>query len=338
MGEYDIKPIVVIGSINMDLVCRTRHMPRPGETVMGSDAAAIPGGKGANQAVAAAKLGGDVYMIGRVGDDDFGDRLRNGLRQHQVHTEHVTITEGTASGLAMILVDRKGENSIVVAPGANARLEPKDIDAAEKLIARAAVVVMQLEVPLETVRHAITLCRRLGIRTILDPAPVPERGLPRDMYAVDILTPNQTEAQALLSAGKRPKAGSASQRDAAMGRIKRTRVADAKQIASDLLARGARRVLLKLGAKGSMLVNGSHELIEHARGFKVEVVDTTAAGDAFIGALAVALTEDQPIERAMRFANAAGAFCCTGFGAQPSLPTRAQVEHLLASPAGRAER
>src|SRR3954454_19737246 len=154
------RPIVVIGSINMDLVCRTAQMPRPGETILGSDFVTIPGGKGANQAVAAAKLvrdGTEVHLVGRVGEDDFGQRLLNGLAQHKVNTDHVTITEGLASGIAMIVVDRKGENSIVVAPGANSRLTARDIDAAESLIASAAAVVLQLEIPLEVVRHAIAM-------------------------------------------------------------------------------------------------------------------------------------------------------------------------------------
>src|SRR5687768_4444763 len=161
------KPIVVIGSVNMDLVCKTPNIPRPGETILGSDFVTIPGGKGANQAVAAARLGGDVHMIARVGDDDFGGRLLNGLGQHGVKTQYVTVSEGIASGCAMILVDKKGENSIVIAPGANFRLTPKDIDRATDLIASAAVVVLQLEVPQATVLHAIALCQRLKIPTIL---------------------------------------------------------------------------------------------------------------------------------------------------------------------------
>src|SRR5688572_25196611 len=144
------KPIVVIGSINMDLVCLTDQMPEPGETVIGSNLQTIPGGKGANQAVAAAKLGEEVHLVGRVGDDDFGQRLLNGLQQHKVNTDRVTVTEGVASGCAMILVDKKGENSIVVVPGANAKVTAEDVDAAAGLIAQAAVVIMQLEIPVKT--------------------------------------------------------------------------------------------------------------------------------------------------------------------------------------------
>lgn len=310
-------PVVVIGSINMDLVCRVAHMPVPGETILGSDLVTIPGGKGANQAVAAAKLGGDVHFIGRVGDDDFGQRLLNGLRNHRVNTEHVTVTEGVSSGCAMILVDKRGENSIVVAPGANHKLTPADVDAAQNLIGSASVVVFQLEIPLETVRHAVDLCRKLGAYTILDPAPAPERKLPRDLYSVDILTPNQSEAEGLLRVG-------------AMGRLKRDKRSDAKQIGADLLARGPGAVVLKLGSKGA-LIQDRDGYIHHVKGFKVKVVDTTAAGDAFTGAMAVALAEGRNMPEAVRFANAAGALCCQSFGAQPALPTRDAVVKLLTS-------
>jgi ribokinase len=310
-------PIVVIGSLNMDLVCRTRNIPRPGETILGTDFVTIPGGKGANQAVAAAKLarGGSVHMIGRVGEDDFGQRLLNGLTQHQVKTKFVTITEGVASGVAMIMVDHDGENSIVVAPGANHRLVPRDIDAAEGLIAAASAVIMQLEVPHETVRHAIATCQRLGVFTILDPAPA-EKKLSRTLLGVSVLTPNQTEAETLLGLDHQPQTGA------------RRKVLDPKQIGMDLLSRGPKAVVLKLGRRGCMLVGRKGE-IDVCRGFKVAVRDTTAAGDAFTAALAVAQQEQQEWPAALRFANAAGALACQGFGAQPSLPNRQAVDKLM---------
>ena len=314
---------MVIGSINMDLVCRTPHIPVPGETILGSDLVTVPGGKGANQAVAAAKVaspGTQIHLVGRIGNDDFGQRLLKGLDMHHVGTRHVIITEGVSTGCAMILVDKGGENSIVVAPGANQKLTPADIDAAAGLIRGAEVVMMQLEIPLATVRHALGMCRQLGVTTILDPAPVPSRGLPRGLYQVDLLVPNQTEAEALLA------------RDKGLGRLKRTRLVDAKQIGSDLLSRGAGQVVLKLGRKGAMLV-GHEQEIEHIKGFDVQVVDTTAAGDAFAGALAVARAEGMDWSHAVRFANAAGAVCCQAFGALPALPSREQVDKLLATPA-----
>ncbi len=308
------KPVVVIGSINMDLVCRIGAIPKPGETILGGDLATIPGGKGANQAVAAAKLGADVHMIGRVGTDDFGTRLLTGLKQHRVNTRHVIVTEAKPSGCAMILVDQKGENSIIVAPGANALLTPADIDAAEPVLRKAACVVLQLEIPLKTVEYAIKLCKKLGVYTILDPAPAPAKGLSKTLFNVDLLTPNQSEAETILGPLE-------------TGRMKRTKRIDAKQIGGELIARGAKSVVLKLGARGSMLVEKGD--IHHALGFKVDVVDTTAAGDAFTAALAVARAEGLSIHDSLPFANATGALACTAFGAQPSLPTREEVEKRL---------
>ena len=279
-------PIVVIGSINMDLVCRAAKLPRAGETLLGRDFSTIPGGKGANQAVAAARLADgrvDVHMIGRVGDDDFGRELLAGLNRNDVVTKRVAVTRGVASGVAMILVDDRGENSIVVAPSANANLTPADIDAAEPLLRTASVVVMQLEIPIATVRHAARMCRRLGVYTILDPAPAPTTPL---RLLVDLLTPNETEAKA---------AGSS----------------------------GAKSIVLKLGARGCR-VGG--QLVPP---FKVRVIDTTAAGDAFTGALAVGRALGMPMLETLHMANAAGALCCTKLGAQPALPTRRAVERLL---------
>lgn len=303
-------PIVVIGSINMDLVCRSDAIPTPGQTVMGKDFVTVPGGKGANQAVAAAKLwAGDVYMVGRVGGDDFGDRLLNGLRQHHVRTDFVTITEGITSGVATIIVDRKGENSIVVVPGANHALTPRDVDAAHELISSASAVILQLEIPLQTVKHAVAMCRKSGVFCILDPAPA--RPLPRALYDVDLLTPNQSEAQVLLELHKK------------------RRTSDPKQTAAELLARGPRCVVLKLGHRGSLFAQKDRFI--RGRVFKVKVVDTTAAGDAFTAALAVAHGEGWSPQDSLRFANAAGALTCASFGAQPALPARADVDRLLAS-------
>ncbi len=309
------KPIIVLGSINMDLVCRTRAMPKPGETVLGENFVTIPGGKGANQAVAAAKLasnGTQVHLIGRVGDDSFGQTLLSGLRERGVVSDHITITEGVSSGVALIVVDRRGENSIVVTPGANAKVSPADVDGARDLIASASALVMQLEIPLETVRHAIALCQELKVPTILDPAPVPVKGLPRALMGVDVLSPNEHEAAAILDRDRTP----------------RRRRFDPKQTAGELLARGAKTVILKLGSRGSMFL-GSGGLIQTVKPIKVRVVDTTAAGDAFTGALAVGRSEGMEWKQALRFANAAGALCCTRFGAQPALPSREEVNALV---------
>lgn len=287
------RSIVVVGSINMDLVVRTPRLPRAGETVLGSDLLRVSGGKGANQAVAVARLGkGEVHMVGRVGDDEFGRTLLEGLIQNGIDTTHVFRTQGVASGCAMIAVDSRGENSIVVSPGANAHIAPADIDAAEFIIRSAAAVLLQLEIPLKTVQYAVTLCKRLGVTTILDPAPMPRKGLPAGLRRVDVLTPNEHEGRRIGRAGG--------------------------------------RVVFKLGPRGAVLrQNGAGAI--RAKAFKVNVVDTTAAGDAFAGALAVALAEEQSWRDALRFANAAGAVCCTRIGAQHSLPTRAGVERLIAS-------
>lgn len=308
------KPIVVVGSINMDLVCRCPRMPLPGETILGNALMTIPGGKGANQAVAAARLGAPVYMVGRVGNDDFGSRLITGLESHGVNTRFITVTEGIASSCAMILVDEKGENAIVVAQGANDHLKPADIDKAEEVIAGASTVVLQLEVPLATVEYTLAMCKRLGVRTILDPAPAPAGGLSRDLLQVDILSPNQSEAEILL---RKPRE---------TGRMRRDKPIDARHLASDLLASGPRVVVLKMGSKGAMIVDGQiHEIPP----FRANVVDTTAAGDAFTGALAVALGEGRTMPEAVKFGNAAGALCCEGFGAQPALPLREAVDQFI---------
>lgn len=300
-----MKPrIVVIGSINMDLVCQTAHIPVPGETVLGEDLQTIPGGKGANQAVAAARLGGSIAMIGRVGDDAFGATLLAGLKRNGVDMSHVRVTKKCASGCALITVAANGENSIVVSPGANGRVTPADVAKARDIIKGASAVVMQLEIPLETVEFAIRLCRKLGVRTILDPAPVPAKGLPKALYEVDILSPNQSEAKSL--AGRKGE-------DQMLGQM--------------LLRRGPEMVVLKRGEQGSLIFQGRD--ICGVRPFAVKAVDTTAAGDAFTAGMAVGLGEGKSIGDAVGFANAAGAICCTRLGAQPSLPTRTEVEKML---------
>ena len=303
-----MRPIVVIGSINTDLVARVPRLPAPGETITGSALLTLAGGKGANQAVAVARLGARVHLVGRVGDDAFGRQLLAGLRRERVGTTHVRVTPGVASGCALILVDRRGENAIVVSPGANARVGFADVDAAIPLIRSAAVVLLQLEIPLATVRHALALCRRLGVPTVLDPAPVPPRGLPPALYRADILTPNQLESLQLV----------------------RRKGTDPKRIAADLLSRGAGTVILKLGARGALLAprDSSPCLIPP---FRVKVVDSTAAGDAFNAALAVAMAEGKSMAQAVRFANAAGAVCCTTLGAQPALPARPAINQRVRS-------
>ncbi len=304
--------IVVVGSLNMDLVVRCAAIPRPGETVAGGDLLEVPGGKGANQAVAAARLAAGrraVRMVGRVGGDAFGGRLLDGLRRDGVDAADVHVLPGVASGTAMILVDGRGENAIVVSPGANGRLAPADVPE----LADAAVVLLQLEIPLDTVAAAIARAGRAIV--ILDPAPVPADGLPDGLYGVGLITPNQTEAEALT--GVRVDSVEAAQRAAAV-----------------LMGRGVARVIVKLGGDGCVVsewIGGKRLVTRHVPGFAVDVVDSTAAGDSFNGALAVALAEGLPLVEAARFANAAGALACTRLGAQSSVPTRDELNRFFAS-------
>ncbi|HOB75186.1 MAG TPA: ribokinase [Phycisphaerae bacterium] len=302
--------IVIVGSINMDLVVRAPHVPALGETVLGREFATIPGGKGANQAVGVARLGAQAIMIGRVGGDDVGERLLAGLRANGVDTTHVQTTPEVASGIAMIVVADDGENAITVAGGANLEVTPADVDAAEDALRGARVCLLQLELPMPTVLHTIERCRRLGVEIILDPAPAPAGAAPDGLFAADIITPNESEAAQLT--GLRPDA-------------------DPAEIVRAITTRGCRTVVLKRGAQGAHLY--STEGNRAVPGFAVQPVDTTAAGDAFTAALAVARARDWPLDQAVRFANAAGALACTRLGAQPSLPRAEEVDRLLAGQA-----
>jgi len=301
-------PVVVVGSINMDLVVKAPHVPGPGETVLGKDLATIPGGKGANQAVAVARLGTNCAIVGRVGGDDFGQRLLTGLRKNRVNVDHVVVTEGAASGVAFIVVDEMGENAICVASGANHRVVPEDLDAVEDVLAAARVCLLQLELPIDTVVHAIRLCRKHRIETILDTAPAPSNA-PPELFEADIITPNAGEAEVLT------------------GEPITTHAKGAKAVAAALARLGARQVVLKLGDQGAMLFDGDQ--FEHIPAHRIQPVDTTAAGDAFTAALAVARARGESLSEAVRYANAAGAVACTKFGAQPSMPTAREVADLL---------
>ncbi len=298
--------IVVVGSSNTDLVVRAPRLPRPGETILGGEFSQSAGGKGANQAVAAARLGGHVAFIARLGADTLGDTALAGFAADGIHTAHVVRDPDAPSGIALISVDAPtGENTIVVAGGANARLSPADVRAASSVLQQAAVLLCQLEVPLPTVQAALELAHAAHVITILNPAPA--QALPDALLRlVSLLTPNETEA-ALLTGESAP-----------------------AQAAAALVARGVPVVLVTLGADGALLA--TREGTRHLPGFVVpHVADTTAAGDCFSGALAVALAEGQAIQSAAQFANAAAALCVTRSGAQPSLPTRAEVARFLAA-------
>jgi ribokinase len=303
------RTIVVVGSINIDLVASAERIPVEGETVLGSGFQTHPGGKGANQAVAVARLGYPVAMIGRLGDDPFGAQLRQHLEDAGVDLTAVATTAGS-SGVAVIVVGQNGENCIVITPGANALLTPSDIDAHLDLIRSAGVVLTQLEIPIPTVQHLAKVCARENIPLILDPAPATE--LPADLFpAVTWFTPNETEAAFFTGASN------------GLGQ-------SAPAMAQMLLDRGAKGVLLKLGARGAFLATqaGPAQSLES---FPVKAVDTTAAGDAFNGAFATGLMMDLDPPASARFAAAAGAVSVTRAGAQPSMPTMDEVKTMLAS-------
>lgn len=299
--------ITVVGSLNMDLIVRAPRIPQPGETIIGRGFHVAPGGKGANQAVAAARLGARVSMVGRVGQDSFGTDLLNNLKEAGVDHTYVTQDPDAASGVALIEVDDAGQNSIVVASGANMQLSPADVEAAEAIIAGADILLLQLESPLETVARAAQLARAHQVTVILNPAPA--QPLPAGLLsAVNILVPNESETAILTGLP----VGDQSEIEAAGARLR------------DL---GVETLILTLGERGAMLVTaGGSQLFPT---FKVTPVDTTAAGDAFVGGLAVALAEGLSLPEAIRWGNAAGALATTRLGAQPSLPSRQTLEDLL---------
>jgi ribokinase len=308
-----MKPaLVVAGSLNMDFVIQVERLPVPGETVLGRDFQMVPGGKGANQAYAAGKLGTGsvaVRMIGRVGYDVFADHLKASLAAAGVDVSAVNATQSQATGVAMIWVDRQGQNSIVVASGANHALAAADVEAMRRVFHGAKLALFQLETPLDTVSAALAVAREEGLRTMLDPAPA--QPLPAELlHRVDILTPNEAEALMLLG---RPPA--------------RVSLAEAPELAVALRALGPAAVILKLGDQGCFYHDDGRSW--HTPAFPVEARDATAAGDTFNAALAVALAEYQPMDRALLFANAAAAISVTRVGAQASAPARAEVETLL---------
>lgn len=303
--------IAVVGSSNTDMIIQAARIPRPGETILGGDFTMAAGGKGANQAVAAARAGGQVTFIARVGQDIFGEQAIKGFVGDGIDVKHVIKDAEAPSGVALIFVAADGENSIGVASGANGRLSPADVRAAASGIGGADVLVMQLETPLETVQAAAEIAAARGVRVILNPAPA--QPLSNDLLGkVSVITPNETEAELLT--------GIPVDTDAAAGKA-----------AQALRDKGIGLVIITLGARGVFV--SSAEFTSIVPGFKVKPVDTTAAGDVFNGALAVGLAEGRPLQEAVRFANAAAAISVTRLGAQPSAPTRKEIEDFLAAQA-----
>jgi ribokinase len=299
--------ILVVGSSNTDMIIKLDRIPRPGETILGGAFVTAAGGKGANQAVGAARAGGQVTFIARVGHDMFGDQAVAGFIRDGINVNHVVRDKTNPSGVALIFVAKDGENSIAVAGGANAKLSPADVRKAKAAFAAASVLVMQLETPLETVQAAADFAAKAGVRVILNPAPA--QPLPDKLLkCVSILTPNETEAELLTG-------------------IAVTDTATAAVAAAKLRALGVQTVIITLGARGAFVATESGQQL--VPGFKVKAVDTTAAGDIFNGALAVALAEGKPLKQAVRFANAAAAISVTRLGAQPSAPTRREIERFM---------
>ncbi len=300
--------IVVVGSSNTDLIIKMERIPKSGETVLGGEFARAAGGKGANQAVGAARAGGAVSFIGRIGRDNFGEIALAGLSGDGINVDYVVRDDTQPSGVAFIFVGKQGENSIAVASGANAKFSPADVRQGRKVFKDAAVVLLQLEVPLKTVAAAAKLAAAAGAKVILNPAPA--QPLPASLLKdIFLLTPNETEAEMLTGIAVDNEAG-------------------ATKAADKLLACGVQNVIITMGSRGAFVAGEGVRQLVPAR--KMKAVDTTAAGDIFNGTLAVALAESRSLLDAVHFASAAAAISVTRFGAQPSAPLRAEIETLLA--------
>ncbi|WP_435035969.1 ribokinase [Pseudomonas neuropathica] len=296
--------VVVIGSLNMDLVTRAPRLPVGGETLIGHSFATVSGGKGANQAVAAARLGAQVAMVGCVGNDDYGVQLRNALLAEQIDCQAVS-TVNDSSGVALIVVDDNSQNAIVIVAGANGAMTPAVIDQFDAVLQAADVIICQLEIPDATVGHALKRARALGKIVILNPAPA-SRALPADWFAaVDYLIPNESEATVLSG-------------------LPVDSLESAESAASQLITMGAGKVIITLGAQGSLFANGQR--FEHFAAPKVKAVDTTAAGDTFVGGFAAALANGKSEAQAIRYGQIAAALSVTRAGAQPSIPTQSDVQ------------
>lgn len=300
-----MKNICVIGSLNMDLVVNVDTMPKPGQTIIGSNFKEVPGGKGANQAVAMARLNGNVSMIGKVGEDGFGQTLINSLKNDKVDTTYIQTAKG-ATGVALITVDKNAQNSIVVSSGANFEVKEDDIDNNIEAIKNSDIVVLQLETPLNTIKYALNKAKELNKYTILNPAPAVKLD-DEIIKNVDLLTPNETELEIISGVSIETEE-------------------DIQKAAQIMIEKGVKELIVTLGSKGSLYINKEKSMFKKA--YKVEAVDTTAAGDSYTGALAVALSQDKNIEDAMDFASKVGALSVLKEGAQSSLPTLEDVKNF----------
>ncbi|MER3434687.1 MAG: ribokinase [Leptolyngbya sp. ERB_1_1] len=302
------RSIIVFGSINMDLVARVPQLPKPGETLSGHSFSTVPGGKGANQAVGVAKLRGSSRMIGRVGDDAFGVELLRSLQDSGVQTDLITIDRATSSGVAMIAVDDRSENHIIVIPGANGNVSDSDVDLLRSVLTDSSILLLQLEIPLPTVETAATIAKQIGTTVMLDPAPAPTK-FPETLYPlIDILTPNATETAQLVG-------------------FPIHNQSDADRAATVLQDKGVKTVLIKLGAQGAFCATERDRFFVPV--FPVQAIDTVAAGDAFNAGLAVGLAEGLSMREAIVWGAASGALSTTKFGAQSSLVDRATFDDFL---------
>lgn len=298
------QPIVVLGSTNTDMVIKTTKLPQPGETILGGDFLMNPGGKGANQAVAAARLNGNVTLVAKTGDDLFGSQSKKLFQSEKLNTDFLFTDPESPSGIALITVDEHAENCIVVAPGANARMLRADVDKAAEAISNAVITLMQLEIPLDTVRYAAEIAFNAGKKVILNPAPA--QLLPDELLKMlYLITPNETEAELLTG-------------------VPVNDAKSAETAARLLLAKGVQVVVVTLGSKGALLVTA--EQCQLIPTLKVKAIDTTAAGDCFNGALAVAIAEGADLVGAITFANKAASISVTRMGAQASAPYRDEVD------------
>ena len=326
--------ILVIGSLNADLVVKSSRFPEAGETISGEDLQIIAGGKGANQAVAVARQGISVAMVGRVGNDSFGDLLIDNLKKNNVDVAHVK-KDSASTGTAVILVDANGQNRIVLSAGANGNVSVDDIDS---LNIEAKILLLQLEIPIETVIYAAKWGKKNNMLVILNPAPAKE--LPDELIqSVDFIVPNESELSLLTS-----KISIAEDGDGSINQDGDGSIYKIEQASKSLLQRGAKNVIVTLGQHGTLIVTGKQ--VTHVNTFQVDVVDTTAAGDAFIGGFASKLLESvslladvqeqalalqNALQNAVRYGCACGALAVTKFGAQPSLPTKEEVEKFISS-------
>jgi ribokinase len=300
------KNIAVVGSSNSDLIIKAERIPKPGETIMGGKFYQAAGGKGANQAVAAARAGGNVNFIACIGNDVFGEEALKGFKKDNINTDHVFVDKDEASGTALILIDKNGENSIAVASGANLSLDEEKLLIAKEAIYNSSVLLMQLETPIETIESAASIASANGVQVILNPAPA--HPLSDELLKnLTIITPNETEAEMLTG-------------------VPVNNLEGAQKAADFLLQKGVEIIIITLGIKGAFFAtNNESQLV---KGFTVEAQDTTAAGDTFNGTLAVAISEGKSLVEAIKFANAAAAISVTKIGAQPSAPMRDEIDKL----------